>query len=31
MDDLSDEDARCRLRDLGFETPDLKKLLVRAP
>jgi hypothetical protein len=31
MDDLSDEDARCRLRELGFETPDLKKLLVRAP
>jgi hypothetical protein len=27
MDDLSDEDARCRLRKLGIESPDLACLL----
>ncbi|HTQ47935.1 MAG TPA: hypothetical protein VMI75_34495 [Polyangiaceae bacterium] len=27
MDDMSDEEARCRLNKLGIETPDLKTLL----
>jgi hypothetical protein len=31
IDDLSDAEARNRLRALGFETPDLAKLLPRTP
>jgi hypothetical protein len=29
IDSLSDDDARCRLRKLGFEVPDLEVLLTR--
>jgi len=29
IDSLSDDDARCRLRKLGFDVPDLDVLLVR--
>lgn len=30
MDDISDEDARARLRLLGIETPDVSKLIIPA-
>jgi len=29
LDSLSEDDARCRLRKLGFDVPDLETLLIR--